>query len=101
MKELEEKPPVPVQKKKERRSSRGEKLRFTFKEQKEFETIDSEIEALENRMSEIDREMAGATDDYKKLQALSEERETIETQLEEKTERWVYLNELAEKIENQ
>ena len=100
-KELEEKPPAPVQKKKERRSSRGEKLRFTFKEQKEFETIDGEIEALENRMSEIDREMAGATDDYKKLQALSEERETIETQLEEKTERWVYLNELAEKIENQ
>ena len=100
-KELEEKPPAPVQKKKERRSSRGEKLRFTFKEQKEFETIDSEIEALEDRMSEIDREMAGATDDYKKLQELSEERKTIETQLEEKTERWVYLNELAEKIENQ
>ncbi|MBR2735759.1 MAG: ABC-F family ATP-binding cassette domain-containing protein [Firmicutes bacterium] len=100
-KELEEKPPAPVQKKKERRSSRGEKLRFTFKEQKEFETIDSEIEALEDRMSEIDREMAGATDDYKKLQELSEERKTVETQLEEKTERWVYLNELAEKIENQ
>ncbi len=100
-KELEKKPPAPAPKKKERRSERPGKLRFSFKEQKEFETIDGEIEALEGRLNEIDREMSDSADDYKKLQELSEEREDVEKQLEEKTERWVYLNELAEKIDNQ
>ena len=68
---------------------------------KQYRDTLREIEALEGRLNEIDREMSDSADDYKKLQELSEEREDVEKQLEEKTERWVYLNELAEKIDNQ
>ena len=100
-KELEEKPASPAQKKKDWRSSREKKLRFTFQEKKEFETIDEDIEKLEARLVEIDRAIASETDDYKKLQELTEERSATEAELENKTERWVYLNELAEKIQQQ
>ena len=100
-KELEEKPASPAQKKKDWRSSREKKLRFTFQEKKEFETIDEDIEKLEARLAEIDRAIASETDDYKKLQELTEERSATEAELENKTERWVYLNELAEKIQQQ
>ena len=101
-KELNDKPRVePGNEKKERRTSHEKKLRFSFKEKKEFETIDDDIEALESRLEEIDRDISSASDDYKKLQELTEERSAVEAELEEKTERWVYLNELAEKIAHQ
>lgn len=91
-----------VPKKKESRPKQtSHKLKFSFKEQKEYETIDDDIEALEKQLEEIDQEISASSDDYKKLQELMDMRSAVETELEEKTERWVYLNELAEKIASQ
>lgn len=78
-----------------------EKLKFSFKEQKEFETIDSDIESLEKSISELDTEISTVTTDYTKLHELTEKRKSLELELESKTERWLYLNELAEQIEMQ
>lgn len=76
-------------------------LKFTFKEQKEFEEIDEVIEALENKISEIGIKIEGAASDFLLLQELLKEKEELEKNLEEKYDRWTYLNELAEKIEAQ
>ncbi|MDD6042551.1 MAG: ABC-F family ATP-binding cassette domain-containing protein [Eubacteriaceae bacterium] len=73
--------------------------KFTYSEQKEFETIDDDIAALENRLAEIDGEMSQCGSDYSKLQSLYEEKDGAETALLEKMERWEYLNNLAEEIE--
>ena len=75
------------------------KLKFTFKEQREFETIDADIAALEEQLEENKRnqELFGA--DYEKLQQLMQEQQGLEAALEAKTERWLYLTELAERIE--
>jgi len=70
-------------------------------EQKEYETIDDDIEELENRVSELDDEIAKNATSYSKLAELTKEKEDVERQLEEKMERWEYLNDLAEKIEKQ
>lgn len=72
--------------------------RFSYNEQREYETIDSEIEALTARQETLAAEIAAAGSDYVKLQALLDEQQALEHTLEEKTERWIYLNELAEKI---
>ncbi len=74
------------------------KPRMTYNEQKEFATIDNDIARLEERIAEIDKEMEKAAANYTKLQELSEEKERTEELLLEKTERWVYLTELDEKI---
>lgn len=84
-----------------RRPEHQKKLKFTFKEQKEFKTIDDDIAALEQQIADIDEEMAGITNDYVKLQELTEKRQTLSEELDFKTERWVYLNDLAEQIANQ
>ena len=84
-----------------RRPERQKKLKFSFKEQKEFETIDDDIAALEQAIADIDAEMSAITNDYVKLQELTSKRSELSEQLDYKTERWVYLNELAEQIENQ
>ena len=75
------------------------KLKFTFKEQREFETIDADIAALEEQLEENKRnqELFGA--DYEKLRQLMQEQQELEAALEAKTERWLYLTELAERIE--
>ena len=80
------------------RPPRQKKLKFTYMEQKEFETIDDDIAALEAKIRETEEEMTGAAKDYVRLQELDEKRRELNTQLEEKTERWVYLNDLAEQI---
>jgi len=77
------------------------KLKFSFKEQREFETIDGDIATLEAALKEIAGQEQEFSSDYVKLQVLMEKRRKLEEQLEEKTERWVYLNELNEKIEAQ
>lgn len=77
------------------------KIRFTYKEQKEYETIDEEIAALEEKIELLDQKMTSAACDYVKLQEAAKEKEKAEQLLEEKMERWVYLNDLAEQIENQ
>ena len=80
---------------------RPKKLRFSFKEQQEFETIDGDIAALEASVAACSAEIAEAASDYVRLQELMANMELLKTELECKTERWVYLNELAEKIEAQ
>lgn len=81
--------------------SRPQKLKFSFKEQKEFETIDEDIANLEAELENIDSEINAAGADYGKLQKLTAQRESLSAALDEKMERWVYLNDLAEQIENQ
>ncbi|MGN0719192.1 MAG: ABC-F family ATP-binding cassette domain-containing protein [Anaerovoracaceae bacterium] len=77
------------------------KLKFTYKEQREFETIDEEIAALEEALADVDAQMSSVGSDYSRLQELSEKREELSATLDEKMERWVYLNDLAEKIKAQ
>ena len=86
---------------KEYNKERENKLRFSYKEQKEFETIDEEIAALEEKISTVDEEITAAATQYSKLTELTEEKLKLEEALEQKMNRWVELNELAEKIEQQ
>ena len=74
------------------------KLKFSYKEQREFETIDADLAALEGKLNEIEKQIEKNATNSVKLKELFEEQEKIQTQLDEKTERWFYLNELAEKI---
>lgn len=80
---------------------RPKKLKFSYKEQREFETIDDDIAALESAIEEVDGRIAEAGSDYCKLQELTAKRDELTAALDEKMERWVYLNDLAEKIEAQ
>lgn len=75
------------------------KLKFSFKEQREYETIDEDIAALEARLEENKRAQDRDGADYEKLQQLMEEQQELEETLEEKTERWMYLTDLAERIQ--
>ncbi len=77
------------------------KLKFSYKEQREYETIDDEIAALEEKLDGIERQIAANATNSVKLRELMEEQEQTQEKLDEKTERWVYLNELAEKISAQ
>jgi ATP-binding cassette subfamily F protein uup len=77
------------------------KLRFTYKEQKEFEVIDSEIAALEEQLARLEQEMNEAARDYGRLNQIVAEKDETQQKLEEKMERWIYLNELYEKIQAQ
>ncbi len=82
--------------------SRGpQKLRFSFKEQKEYETIETDIAALEEKIAALEGEIEKASTDFIRLNQLMEEKDAAETALEEKMERWMYLEELAKKIEEQ
>ena len=99
------KQPVQTEKKEEKKTSaqtwkqnRTVKLKFTFKEQKEFETIDDDIAKLEEKLEKLDEEIMKNATNSGKLNELTVEKEEAEALLEEKMERWVYLNDLAEKI---
>lgn len=74
-------------------------LKFSYMEQREYDEIDSIIESLENEIAEKDAEIEKAVSDYTLLQKLLSQKEELEKKLEEKMERWVYLNDLAERIE--
>lgn len=78
--------------------NRQEKVKFTFKEQREYETIDDDIAKLEDKAASIERQIAANATNSVKLRELMEEQEKVNAALEEKTERWMYLNELAEKM---
>ena len=94
---------------------RERKLKFTFKEQREFETIDADLAELEakpnpahEKLAQLEADMAACQaeqetcgSDYVKLQELQARQAELEAALEEKTERWVYLNELKEQIDAQ
>ena len=77
------------------------KLKFTYTEQKEYETIESDIEKLESEIEALDAEMIKNASNYGKLNALSQEKEAKEALLMEKMERWEYLEDLAQKIAEQ
>lgn len=74
------------------------KLKFSYKEQKEYETIDDDIAALEEKIEELEQEMLLNATNSAKLSEIMAQKEETEAALEEKMERWVYLNDLAEKI---
>ena len=81
-----------------RTQQRPQKPKFSYKEQREYETIDEDIAALENRISETETEMLQNASDFPRLAKLTEEKEELEGRLMEKMDRWEYLSELAEKI---
>lgn len=81
------------------RNSRAPKIKFTYAEKKEFETIDSDIEKLELRLEELDEEMNNNATNSLLLADLCKEKDEVSSQLEYKYERWEYLNILSEKIE--
>ena len=76
----------------------SKKLKFTFKEQYEFDNIDAEIAELESRIDELEIMIQEASSDYIRLQELMDQKDALVKNLENKMERWVYLHELAEKI---
>ena len=78
---------------------RDKKLRFSFKEQREFEAIDDEIAALEAKIEELDSQIAANATNSARLNELLKDKEEMEQKLEEKMERWVYLNDLNEQIQ--
>ena len=77
------------------------KLKFTYKEQKEWETIEEDMAALEEKLGELEHQIEESATVFGKLSLLLEEKAQTELLLEEKMERWVYLNDLAEKIKEQ
>lgn len=83
----------------DKNKNKGKVLKFSFKEQREFETIDEEIMTLEEKIEELDSLMAKHASEYGRLQELIEEKANVEEELAFKYERWEYLNELAAQIE--
>lgn len=79
---------------------RKPKFKFTYKEQREFETIDDDIAKLEEKLETLDAQIAANATNSVKLRELMEKKEETGNALDEKMERWVYLNDLNEKIQN-
>lgn len=80
------------------KQNRPVKLKFTYKEQREYETIDDEIAKLEAKVSALDADILANATNSGKLNELTKEKTQAEQELDEKMDRWVYLNDLAEKI---
>lgn len=86
--------------KKDKNYKKDKALKFSYNEKREWETIDEEIAELETKLQDNEKQTLEAATDYEKLQKLLEEKTEIEQKLEEKMERWIYLNELDEKIKS-
>ena len=80
---------------------REKKLKFTYMEQREWDTIEDDMAALEDKIADLDAQIAASATNYGKLRELMASKEETEAKLEEKMERWMYLNDLAEKIAEQ
>jgi len=80
-------------------AGRKKKLKFTYQEQKDYESIEGEIAALEEKIEKLEAEIPKFARDFVKLNELTKEKEGAETALEEKMERWMYLEDLAARIE--
>lgn len=91
--------PKEEKKSKKEYKNRQKKLKFTYAEQREFETIDEDIAKLEEKIEQAEKQMSEHAKDFVKLQELMQEKEDLQSQLDEKMDRWVYLNDLAEQIE--
>ena len=74
------------------------KRKFTYGEQREYETIEADIAAIEDEIAQVDQMIVDASSDYVKLQELMDRKSALEARLEEKTGRWLYLEELAEEL---
>ena len=100
-KRVQEETPAKAEKTKSVQEAPGKKLKFSFKEEREFATIDQDIAGLEAKIAEnqVSQEQCGS--DYIRLQELQAELTALENALEAKTERWLYLTELKEKIDAQ
>ena len=83
------------------KESQKPKLKFSYQEQREYETIDADIAKLESQIEEVDQKMVEFASSYGKLSELTAQKEQLEEKLAEKMDRWVYLTELAEKIEQE
>lgn len=80
--------------------NKGERaLKFSYMEQKEYDTIEDDIAALEEKLEKLDEDMVKFATDFVKLNELGKEKEAAQNKLDEKYARWEYLTELAEKIE--
>ncbi len=79
---------------------RNTKLKFTYNEQREFDTIDEVLASLEQNISNVQKEIDNSSNEYDKLMSLLDKKEKLETELLEKMERWEYLNNLNEQINN-
>lgn len=77
----------------------NKKVKFSYNEQREFETIDDDIEKIENDIADVDKQMLENATNSVKLGELMIKKEELENLLEEKMQRWIYLNELAQQIE--
>lgn len=76
-------------------------MKFSFNEQREYAVIDAELEEIADKIADYDTQIAASVNDYVKLQELLAQKEALERLQDEKTERWLYLNELAEQMEAQ
>ncbi len=81
------------------KTGQKKKLKFTYREQKEYETIESDIAALEAKIEEIEKKIPEAARDFVKLNELTVQKEVAEKEMEEKMDRWMYLEDLAARIE--
>ena len=75
------------------------KVKFSYNEKREYETIESDIEKLENKIADLDEKILKNASDFGKLNALTKEKEEVEAELLEKMDRWEYLEEIAQQIE--
>ena len=89
------------QSQKGQRTRGPQKLKFTYQEQKDYETIESDIAALEEKIEKLENEMAAVSTDFVKLNQIMADKEAAESLLEEKMDRWMYLEELAARIAEQ
>ena len=99
--EAERAPRPAAPEKKADRPAGPKKLKFSYNEQREYETIDADIATLEAQLAQVQADQAAQATDYVALQALQEKQAELEAALEQKMDRWVYLNDLAERIANQ
>lgn len=91
----------PVEIKTKTEKVRTQKLKFSYQEQKDYETIEEDVAALEESIEQLEKDITTYATDFPKLNKLMEQKAILEANLEEKMERWMYLTELAEKIEAQ
>lgn len=90
----------PGERKAEPERRKEKQVKFSFHEQKEYEEIDNLIAEIEEKIKQLEAKIEQAFDDYVLLQELLNAKEELEQQLQIKMDRWVYLNELAERISN-
>lgn len=81
--------------------TRERKLKFTYQEQKDWDVIEEEIEQLETLISDLEQQIEASAHDFIKLNELMEQKNEKDGELEAKMERWMYLNDLSERIESQ